>query len=235
MNKDITLDSQTLKILWGSNKQYFAPFLMIFVSVILLFVTILPQFNNLLTTLTQRSDAQQKLQILNNNLVILTNADEDTLNSQLNTTLKALPQNKDFESVLTTISLAASKAGVGLGNFEFKVGDLSKSLSGNEQLPSLTINILVNDGADGASRFMTSLATTLPVSEIKSVDVNGKYSNVTIAFYYKNISTAKALPDARLVPLSVKQMQLLEELSTWDSSGSLVSPVPSSSSATTPF
>lgn len=232
MNKDITLDSQILKSLYENNRQYVMPFVMLFVSLILIFVTILPQFNDLLSTLSQRADETAKLQILKNNLIFLTNTDETTLNSELETSLKALPQTKDFESVLTSISLAASEAGVGLGNFEFKVGNISKTESGNEQLPSLAVTIIINDGVGGAARFMTNLATLLPISEVKSVDINGSYTNLNLAFYYKNLPSIKAAPGVKLVPLSSKQTQLLKEISSWDSGASPFLAVPELESPT---
>ncbi len=232
MNKDITLDSQTLKSLYGNNKQYVMPFVMFFVSLILIFVTILPQFNDLLSTLSQREDETAKLQILKNNLIFLTNTDETTLNFELETSLKALPQTKDFESVLKSISLAASKAGVGLGNFEFKVGNILKTESGNDQLPSLAVKIIINDGVGGAARFMTNLATLLPISEVKSVDINGNYTNLNLVFYYKNLPSIKVAPDVKLVPLSSKQTQLLKEISSWDSGSTPFLAVPELESPT---
>lgn len=236
MKKKSQLNFQIIKKLFAGKKQYATPALLIVVSIFIFFFALIPQFNDLLTTISQRNDALLKLKVLRNNLTTLTNTDENALSLNLQTSLKALPQNKDFESVLNAMSSSAAKAGTSIANFEFKVGDLSKSQISNGQFPALTITLSINDGAVVTTRFMTSLASSLPLSEVKSLDVNGNYSNITLLFYYKSASTLKASFDTPIVPLSAKQTQLLSQLSSWDS-GKIFLPAvsSSSSSASTPF
>ncbi len=242
MKKNITFDLQTFSAFYSTHKKYLTPILMIVVSIILVFAALIPQLNDLFTTLSRRSEEMRKLQIEKNNLTILNNINEDNLNAQLVTSLRALPSTKDFESVLTTISVAAGKSAVSLGNFEFKVGDLSKSVAGSGEFPSLGITLIVNDGAQGTNRFLTSLAQSLPLSEVKSIDINGNYSTLAIAFYYKSSPVIKNTPDSPIVPVSAKQTETLNQLTSWSNGNLLPSPSSliappktSSSSATTPF
>ncbi len=236
MNDALTWEG--LKFLYKSHRQYTTPILMIFVSMILVFVALLPLFNDLLNTLSQRDEATRKLQVLKNNLEILSAADEGSLDMDLAVTFKALPQEKDFESVLNTLSAAASKAGVLLGNFEFRVGDLSKAQGSKDQLPSLAITLLINDGVVGAARFMSELATTLPISDVKSVDINGDFTNITMLFYYKSIGSANTPPEAPIAKPTAQKTELLEKLLAWDI-GSVVAPAlpvsSASESAASPF
>ncbi len=230
MNDALTWEG--LKSLYRSHRQYTTPILMIFVSMILVFVALLPLFNDLLNTLSQRDEATRKLQVLKNNLEILSAADEGSLEADIAVTLKALPQEKDFESVLNTVSAVAGKADVLLGNFEFRVGDLSKAQGSKDQLPSLAITLLINNGAIGAVRFMSELATALPISDVKSLDMNGNFTNITLLFYYKSIGSASISPDAPIAKPTAQKTELLEKLSTWDlesveggTSGLVISPL----------
>lgn len=224
MNKEI--NSETLKLLFSSYKPYVLPILMLIATIVLVFSTFLPQLNGFTTTLSQRNEALRKLQVLRNNLAILTNAQETEIDSQLAVSLRAFPQTKDFESILTTISSVAANSGVALGNFEFRVGDLSKDQTTTGQFPALTINLIANTNAAGAAKFMTNLATSLPLSEVKSVDVNGGYTNFILLFYYKSVPVVNIPPDAIVAPLSIKQKQLLDEISSWEGAeaGSILSP-----------
>ncbi|MBI2195896.1 MAG: hypothetical protein HYU48_02525 [Candidatus Levybacteria bacterium] len=219
MNKNVSIE--TLKALFRTHKSYLVPVLMVVVSVSLFFFALIPQSQDLMATLGKRSAEEQKLRTLKNNLNLLSTTNETELDLKLSTALKALPQDKDFESVLTTISSVADTSAVGLSNFELKVGDLASETSGNNILPSIEATIILNGGASGVSRFMTELAQSLPISEVKKVDVNVDFATILVAFYYKSLSSANISTDAKIMPLSAEQVQLLDKLSL--------------SSSTTPF
>lgn len=219
MNKN--LDTQTLKDLYAAYKQFSVPIFMIIVSFFLIFFALIPQFQDLITTFSRRSEAAQKLQILENNLNLLKNTDQADLDSNLAVVLRALPAEKDFESVLTTISSVGNISGVSMGNFEFRVGDLAGTSSGNDAFPSLGITLIINDGVAGASRFMTNLAESLPLSEVKKIDINTDSTTLFLVFYYKSLSNVKTSSDVKMVPVSAKQSELLKQLLSWDDSRGL--------------
>ena len=224
MNKDV--NSELFKILYLRAKPYLMSLLMIVVSVILVFVAIIPQFGDLISTLSQRNEALSKLQIVKNNFTILKNTDNSLLDSQLSLALKALPQTKDFEGILNIISKSAASSGVTMGSYEFKVGDLSKTDKIEAgQFPHLSVSIIINDGAVGASRFMKQLATSLPLSEVKSIDTNGNFSNLTLLFYYKSLPSLKFPADVAIPVLNTRQKQTLEQISSWDKSSESNFPV----------
>lgn len=195
----------------------------------------MPQFSDLSTTLNSRKEATQRLQVLRNNLTLLSNINDISLDANIAIAIKALPKDKDFEAVLNSLSLAANKSGVTLGNFEFKVGDLSTLSSSGSQLPNLSITIIVNSGARGSAAFLRNLSSSLPLSEIKKVDINGNYTTVDVVFYYKSLPSIVASKDSPIIPISSKQSDILNQLSSWDQPGMQVivaPPVEASSSAT---
>jgi hypothetical protein len=146
------------------------------------------------------------------------NINDASLDANTSIVLKALPKDKDFEAILNSLSSAAGKSGVTLGNFEFKVGDLSTPSSLDSQLPNLSMTILINDGARGAFSFLKNLSSSLPLSEIKKVDTNGNYTTVNAIFYYRSLSSTVASGDFPIIPISSKQLDTLSQLSSWDQS-----------------
>lgn len=229
------LDLKVFKELYTAYKQYSVPVLMMLASALLIFFALIPQFQDLLATLGRRGQEQEKLQVLKNNLNLLSATNEKDLDAKLSTALKALPVDKDFESVLTNISSVVNRSGVSLGSFEFRVGDLESKALGNDLLPSLALTLALNDGVSGVSRFMTNLAESLPVSEVKKVDVNINFATISVAFYYKSLASVSIQPDLKIIPLSVKQTELLSKLSSWNEMNNFAPESTSSAFSTTPF
>ncbi len=121
MSSKISLDRLTLERLYKKHKDYLIPIVTIIVCFILLLQVTIPQIGFLSAKQEEVSVEKAKLKILNNNLNILSNLNDSTLNSQFALATAALPVEKNFAGILNTINLAASKAGVFLGDFEFQV------------------------------------------------------------------------------------------------------------------
>lgn len=234
MNKKFSLDIETLRAVFNNNRQYIIFISIILIAIVLFFKALMPQFSDLSTTLNSRKDALQKLQVLRNNLILLSNINDISLDANLAIAIKALPKDKDFEAVLNSLSSAANKSGVTLGNFEFKVGDLSSLSSTGSQLPSLSMTILVNSGVRGAAAFLRNLSSSLPLCEIKKVDINGNYTTVDVVFYYKSLPSMIVPKDSIIIPLSSKQLDIVNQLSSWDQPSMQFINAPSASAGALP-
>lgn len=238
MSGKISIDRLTLERLYKKHKDYLIPIVTIIVCFILLVQITIPQIGILSQRQEDVGAERKKLDNLTNNLNLLSGLNDYTLDSQLSLSVSALPPEKNFASVLNTISLAAGKAGVFLGDFEFQVGDLSKIPPG-KKAPSLSLALFVNGGVGGTLRFINELDRSLPLAEVLNIEVNNTSSTVTVVFYYKpfvNI-TDSTLP---LSPLSKTYTDTLKEISTWNNPGVIelpTSPVASESglSPTSPF
>ena len=237
MNGKINLDKLILQQLYKKNKDYLIPIITIIVCFILLVQVTIPQIGLFSKKQAEISTERIKLETLNNNFSILSCLDDSTLNSQFDLAVLALPSEKKFESVLNAINLAASKTGVFLGDFEFQVGDLSKTGPG-KIAPSLKLTLLINGGASETVSFVKELYKSLPLSEVSDIQVNNKNSTISISFYYKPFASVSD-NTLLLSKISKPQLDLLNEISSWNNYQSLqLNATPTatkSATATSPF
>ena len=82
MNEKINLDLKSLKFIFEKNKPYIFPGVVILACIILFFQFIIPQFNALLKTNQEARSASLELETLTEDLNILSNVDEKSLDSQ---------------------------------------------------------------------------------------------------------------------------------------------------------
>lgn len=235
MKKKVNIDSTTFWFLYRRYKEYLLPVGIIFACILLFILVIVPQFQNFLDAQQQAKAESDKLVILRNNLNLLTNMDESQMDSQLQIVSAALPPNKDFEGVLNGISVAANKAGVFLGDYEFQVGDITKPSLNIQSFPSLQLLLTINGGVSDITRFMKELYKTVPLSEITDVKVTSTTSEITVLFYYKPFPPLGFDNSAPIKPVSQQGSSAISNLSSWNNvvkaNQALAQPSPASSSA----
>ncbi len=213
MNKIFGLESLTISEIYTRYKNYLIPILIIFVCFILLIQVTIPQISVLSQRQQEVKTENDKLKILEGNYEILAKLSDSTLNSQLTITTDALPLEKNFAGVINAINLSANKAGVFLGDYQFTVGDLKKSIPG-KNASSMELTLSVNGGALPTSRFIAELYKSLPVAEVTSVTVNSDKAQITAVFYYQpfpGVQNTAAFSD-----LTPDKVNLLNELSSWN-------------------
>lgn len=230
MNKN-NIDLQTVKFLYAKYKTYILSGIAIFVSFLLFLNVIIPQIQNFFDTQSQIKIENEKLVVLRNNLNSLSNLDEPTLDYQLQVTSDALPDSKDFAGILNGVSIAAGKAGVFLGDFDFQVGDISSKISSGNKFPSLQLVLSLNAGALDTSRFITELYKTVPLVEVKNIQISGSHSSVTAVFYYKSFPSLKAVDTDPVFLLSAKDLSLVKDLGTWNNPKNISNNIPTSPEA----
>lgn len=231
MNKKINIDSATFWFLYARYKQYLLPVGVIFICILLFLFLVIPQFQNFLDIQQQTKIESNKLLILKNNLNLLTNIDESQMNSQLQIVSTALPPAKDFSGILNGISVAANKAGVFLGDYEFLVGDLGKSSLNTQSFPYLQITLKINGGVSGVTRFMTELYKTVPLSEVTAVKLASADSEITVLFYYRPFPPLGFNSNLPIDTVSPQGLSIINTLSSWNNALSM--PAAQSSSAST--
>lgn len=212
--KKINIDRLALEQLYKKYKDYLVPILAIIICFFLLVSITIPQVGILSEKQQQYNLEKTKLQILTNNYNILAGLNDITLNSQFGLALNALPSTKSFTGILNSISLAANKSGVFLGDYEFQVGDLSKFPTG-KNVPSLELTLFINGGASETTRFVNELYNSLPISEVTNIQVSNNRSSVIAIFYYKPFASTKDsyLP---IAPLSKNYLEIINKISLWN-------------------
>lgn len=212
MNEKINADFKSLKFIFDKSKPYIISVAVILISIILFFQFVIAQFSVLFKAQKEVKESSLKLEILKENLSVLANINEGTLDSQLKILNSALPLNKDFIGILNSIYFAAQATGVNLGGFSFKVGDISKSENG-DNFPAVKLSVPINSGVSAINSFIKKISETLPLSEVYFVKVGDVSSTVGLSFYYKPLNIADYSQDVRVNPVSQKVLTLVGQLS----------------------
>lgn len=227
------LDRDTLIILYKKHKAYIIPIATIVICFILLLEVTIPLIRNLSQRQQEVKSETDKLNILQNNLNILNSMSPETLDKEVTLATGALPVDKNFSGILNAVTVAANKSGVFLGDYDFTVGDLSKTTTIGKNIPFLQLSLIVNGGVNGAIKFVDELYKTLPLSEVSNMQI-GSSSVISVSFYYKaylgGMSVSSALP-----ALSKEDTSNLSTITDWSNGNNLnqiILPLSASKSAT---
>jgi hypothetical protein len=221
MNGKINLDLKYIKFIFAKNKAYLIPIVVMLISIALFFLFVIPQFKLLLKVQNDAKESLLKLETLKKNLNVLTGIDEDTLDSQLRILNSALPLSKDFAGILNSIYVAAQKTGVSVGNFSFKIGNLSQSES-NEKFPLIKLSVPVNAGVGAVNSFVGIISKTLPLSQISFIRMGDASSTVDLSFYYKPLGASSYSQDVVIRGISQEGLNLLNKLNEFESPSSVL-------------
>lgn len=220
MNEKINADLESLKFIFNKNKIYLLPVAVILVSIILFFQFVIPQFGALFAATREAKESSLKLEALKQNLSMLANVDEDTLNSQLKILSSALPLSKDFIGILNSIYSTAQRTGVNLGSFSFAIGDLYKS-ENSDIFPVVKLSAPINSTVTAISSFAEAISKTLPLSEIYLVKAGSTSSTVGLSFYYMPLDSSNYSQDVRVSPVSQEGLKLINQLNGFTSSSAV--------------
>ncbi|HSX40642.1 MAG TPA: hypothetical protein VLF68_03430 [Candidatus Saccharimonadales bacterium] len=214
MNPKTNIDIQTLRLLYNKYKPYLVP-VCIFVSCVLLILfVIMPQVQNFLTAQSQEAQAKAKVTTLKQSIAVLSSLSDSQVNQNFQIATTAMPDSKDFAGVLSAITGAASKSNVTLGDYSFTPGNLSP---GKDDLrsPTMQVTLTVNGGAQSATSFAQALLHSLPLSQINNIKINNSQTSLTVSFYYKPYPPAQANSQTAVLPFSIADTKLLDQLSLW--------------------
>lgn len=208
------IEVNTLGLLYSRYKAFIVPFLVIIVVIIVFIKFNVPAISDLLKGYEEQKSTKQTLESMRNNLNLLNSINASNLDSQFDVVIKALPINKDFESILNAISDASNSSGVALGPFRFTVGSLSKEETVSDN-PALNLKIGLVGDVNAVNKFMEKLTKTLPLSQVIEISAQKDVSALAIDFYYRPVETAKTNDNLPIGQISSKGMSLINELSTF--------------------
>ena len=157
MNKKVNLNAEILKTIYEENKEFLLPIGVIFTSILLLIFFIFPEFNGYFQKREAVLMEQEKLNNLKESLSAISSIDDSILSQDLEIVSRALPPNKDFAAILNAISQAASVTGVSLGDFEFQIGDITKTNTTPASTPSIKISLNITADTLSTVAFLKKL------------------------------------------------------------------------------
>lgn len=236
----LSLSSRSLRLLYYRYKD--SPFyllsifiLLIIFSLILFWKVVVPQISNWISINAEIEATKKRIAAIDNNISYLSTLSNTTLADDFKITSTALPTEKDFMGMLTSVSLSANNASVILDDYTVTIGPITGEKSEISGMGILKLKLSVSGGVDGVQLFLKELHTKLPLSEVTSLQASKK-SSVLIDFYYKPLSTAKIDNTTPLPKITGEQQQLIDNLRKWwDTMQSQQASIPisSSSAATT--
>lgn len=210
------IDQGTLRILYYQYKAQIISAAIILICVLLFLFLIAPQIQNVLSIRSQEEEHRQKIAILKDNIAFLKRLDDATLSSQTQLVSKALPPEKDFITILSTLSRVADSANVSLGDFSVTIGDIAPNASQTTGgKPSVEISLTIRGGKIAIEHFLSSLAQQMPVSEVINMSGGSRDTSLLIDFYYRPLPSITFRDDAHIAEQSKADRQLLETLKTW--------------------
>ena len=231
-----TDQNQVLKVLVHYKK--FCVSLGIIVICLTLFIFIIfPQFQQYGQQTEETKEVQARVNILTNNLSFLSRLNQQDQIARLSTVLAALPDDKDYAGILFAVKNASAKAGVGLGDFTFQVGELSQKSVITKNLPTLQLTLHVLGSPKAVGDFLQELSQTVPLSNVTEIKMGASTAEVIVEFYYKPIPQLKVNYASPLLDISVQKKKSLDDINAWhvnEPNFDIVAPFEGSSSAS-PF
>lgn len=224
-----------LELIYRKHKKQLLPLIFGFVSVFVFFRIIMPQWSDirdvqqLLTTKSDTVNAKDATVTLLNSLP------QEEVDNNYTLVTTALPLQKDVVLIFSELNDAANKADVKLGGFTVKVGGIystskniaqstDKSING---IPYLRILINISGKNDNLRKFADVLYRSIPIVEIKNVDITKNDARYDVNFYFKPIALkAPSADSTTLTNLTSLEASQLKELKSWQQ---VVNPSPSSS------
>lgn len=210
MNKKVNLNAEVLKILYAENKEFLVPVGVIFVSILLLIFFIVPQINGFFQKQSQIPAKREKLANLQKSASSLSLTNDLVLDKDLKIVSSALPPSKDFAAILNAISGAASVAGVALGDFEFQIGDISKTNTQPTGTPSIEISLNITGSVETTVSFVKELKKTIPISEIAGVKSSGSFAAIELVFYYKPFPPQGVTDPEKIRPINQESQKMID-------------------------
>ncbi|HYK08855.1 MAG TPA: hypothetical protein VEW42_05140 [Candidatus Eisenbacteria bacterium] len=231
-NQKTSINQLLFRNLYYRYQRFVTPGITIGVCLLLFWFVVIPQMQNWFAIRDELGVDQQNLQIMHQNLSLITSFDNAKLDTTLHVATDALPTEKDFAGILSSLQNAAAVAGISLGDYSFQLGDLS-GLNAQGQAAQTPVQLTLNlkGSLDNTRAFITQLKSQLPLSDVTSVSLSSNSSvTVTIIFYYAAVPKI-SFKDTVLLPiLSTADKKVLEDLSlgsTEDTPISSASAVPS--------
>lgn len=215
------LNKESLNALYNENKEFSLPILSIVISILLFLVFIIPQLLSFPSRKDEIDLENVKLSAIKESGRILSTANTDLINSQVDLVTKIIPKDKSLEESLNAIFTSASLSNTQIESYNFQ-NSTSPELSQGELL-KLNFEVNLFGGMNEAANFINNLYKTYPISEVENVEFKEGISTLSLVFYYSPFVT-DTLSDRTLVKgMSEKEKNTLAEILKWnDSSGSTI-------------
>lgn len=229
INTRVSLDQLVIKDLYYKYKQFLTPLTTIIICLLLFYFVVIPQIQNWINMRDALTVDTQNVAILHQNLALITQLDDAKLSAYLATATTALPADKDFAGIITSLRTASAVAGAGLGDYSFQLGNLSGlDQSGKASQLPVQLNIVLKADIPATQRFVAQLRKLLPLSDTIAIAANANASTtVTVLFYYAQLPHIVFHDTTPLPILGSSDKNLLDTLAANNNIGTVTLSSPS--------
>lgn len=219
MNKEVVSIS-VLDLIKRKYKEFLVPIGVMLACVVVFFIVVIPQFQSYLDKREEVKQVRARIEVLKSNVSVLSGIQDGQQDIDFQLSLLGIPAEKDYAGIITAISQASSKTGVGIDDYQFQVGPLATQ-SAKELTEKLfiTFSLDVKGGTSDLARFVPTLYSTLPLSKVSEFDSQPNFSSLSVAFYYKPLPVEDFHLDSALTPLTTNERLLLDQLTSFQESG----------------
>lgn len=187
----------------------------IVLTVLLLFVLVLPKIRQTLSARENNNKQAQRVRELSQKLADIEGLSEAELAETSALLLEALPENNDFYRLLSMVKGSFSQNGVQLEYFDLSPGELGSG-SG-----SLSVKIAFSSSFENFKKLLSALEKSLPLVEVSSVKfktfiLSSETSQVdgemAIISYYQPLPKSLGKVGQPLTKVSGTEQKIVEEL-----------------------
>ncbi|MEK9176419.1 MAG: hypothetical protein AAB520_03180 [Patescibacteria group bacterium] len=208
------LSKETFIGLYYQYKEFIVPIAAIVISVLLIFIILIPQISSFSVKKAQRDQEMVKLNELNKVASLVVNANQDILASNLSLATGALPTDKDFESILNTMSAVANSSNVSISSYQFSGDD--PGLGKIKKIPTLNFDLNITASPEQGIIFMDNLYKAFPLSEIISINSSSNSTRISLSFYYKPFQPVGPSDEISLREMNNVESAALKTISEWN-------------------
>ncbi len=213
MNLNQELNKDTVNVLFSEYKSYLVPALSIVASVLIFIFLLLPQIFSISEKRKLANNETQKLDELKTAKDMAASADIAQITSQLSTAGSVLPSNKDFESIINTLSTVAAESGVTIQSYQFQDSAADSQASKYLSL-DFTVDLFANPSQ--AMDFVNKLSEKAPLSQAQSISGTDTASSLLISFYYEPFSPVTDATNIQIRKMNPSETQALSTISQWN-------------------
>lgn len=205
-------------------RKYKTALLPIAIFILALFIVLriaLPQFSNIATTNEAIKQQEKETTIFKKTLSTLNTFNSSQVDSDLSTATLALPTSKNIVAIFSSLSNVSARTNTTIKSFSLKVGDLySKKTSTTSappaQSPFLAVTVSVTSPTStDLVKFSQEIQNSLPLAEVKMININEPNGTFEINFFYKPTNLSAISLNHNVAPLTPKEKQLIDKLSSW--------------------
>ncbi len=196
--------------------------------ILLFFSFVMPQFESFFSLRDEAIAARGRISILNSNLTFMSRLNKTALENSRMTVVQALPVEKDFASIITSINQSSRNAGIAVEDYTFGLGPLSADTPTNQTQHNsgefIYIKLSLKGNVSDIKNFIKEMSQKLPLNEVESIEAESDSAFITLKFFSKAYKAPRLNNEEPINPISAQNSLLISDLNSWKSDDSGVAP-----------